>query len=350
MRLPYLDSLKGFGAYIVLFSHYYLAFNIENYNLLLFHRFSPFSILVNGNWAVCLFIMLSSFSIIYRLENNKVEYLKNVIIKRYFRLAIPIVFILVIIYMMSLIDLFYNSEVSYLVKSNWLANFYNHKIGLYDFVKECVYVVINGKSELDPPLWMINYIFFGTFLTLLVSVVIKDILIKKKILILFILAFYLYNISVYYSCIVLGYILYCIHSQNIINGGKISIYINLLSFLGFILLPLCIHTPLSNSVSAFLFLCIVIRNIKIQQLLSGNCTVFLGKISYQLYLIHWPVLCSVSCFAFIKFLDIDIVVLHLIVFLLFVFVSSILAWIITKYMEPIYNFLTMKIVNAIMAK
>lgn len=348
MRLLFLDSLKFVGAYIVLFSHYYLAFNIERYNLLIFNEFSPFSLFVNGNWAVCLFIMLSSFSLVYTLEKNEVSYIRNMIIKRYFRLVIPIVSVLSVIYLLNQIGLFYNREASDLVNNDWLSNFYNNNIDIYDFFKECLYVVLTGKSELNSPLWMINYIFIGTFLVILINIAIRNISFKKKLLVLSCMSIYLLGISVYYFCIILGYILYCFYiiHNSIIEKNRV-LYINILCTLGFVLFPLLIRSPLSNSISAFLLLVLVLLNEKIQQLLSNKYTTFLGRISYQLYLVHWPIICSISCFVFVSFFSVNALILNLIVFLLSVFIPSLLAWFITKYIEPFYNLLTNKIVSII---
>lgn len=344
MRLNYLDSLKGIGAMIVLLSHYYLAFNVGVYELPLFSEYSPMNLFINGNWAVCLFIILSSFSIVYSLEEKGKSCLKDIIIKRYFRLSIPIAFVLLLIYILYVCGLFYNDLVSSLIDNFWLSYFYCKNISFVDFVKECIYVVLTGESELNSPLWMINYIFIGTFVIILLRIAMEGMSCKKKILILFVLALFLLKISVYYSCIICGYILYNLYLSNSLENRYIIFFVKTISLLAFILFPILIKNPLSNMISAFSLLYLVFNSHFLQRLLSNKYTIFLGKISYHLYLVHWPIICSISCFLFVEIFNVNELLSYMIAFFSSILISVLFAWKITERVEPMYNLLIKKIV------
>lgn len=344
MRLCYFDSLKGVGALIVFFSHYNLAFNLQKYDIELLYN-SPLSFVINGNWAVCLFIILSSFSITFSLYKNNLRNLKSIIIKRYFRLTIPIAVVLFISYLLSKLGLYYNADVALVNQDEWLSGFYNSEICLYDFIKECFYVVFTGESCLDSPLWMINYIFIGTFLTILVTIAIHDLPLKKKILILTCLSMFFFKLSGYYSCVVLGIMLYDIYTFDGFRRYFNCLYIDIVLFIVVILLPFFYHTPLSNTISAFLLLFLILSSERMQHLLSNAYTLFLGKVSYQFYLLHWPILCSFSCFVFIEFNELDPILLHIIVFTLTLAITLFVSWVVTEYLEPLYNLLTKRIIT-----
>src|SRR6185437_16408809 len=103
-RLDYLDGLRGIAALLVVFNHYALSFYPAAFSKSLgeFHTKShletiffntPLAILVNGSFAVCLFVLLSGFVLsIKYFQNRDIPHLQKSAVLRYFRLLPPILF------------------------------------------------------------------------------------------------------------------------------------------------------------------------------------------------------------------------------------------------------------------
>jgi peptidoglycan/LPS O-acetylase OafA/YrhL len=101
-EINYLDGLRGLAALTVVFLHYvtafYPAFVTANYSQIhtksgieLFIAKSPLDIFYAGNFAVCIFFVLSGYvlSMKYFQFKNQNILIKSAI-KRYFRLVIPV--------------------------------------------------------------------------------------------------------------------------------------------------------------------------------------------------------------------------------------------------------------------
>jgi len=99
-RLYWIDGLKGICAVIVVAAHVYAAVrtNLVEANMPLVH------ILYDGNFAVSAFIILSSILTGYSLEKHRgniLERYRYIVLKRYFRLMIPVGIIIVIMYILG---------------------------------------------------------------------------------------------------------------------------------------------------------------------------------------------------------------------------------------------------------
>ncbi|WP_443147193.1 acyltransferase family protein [Paenibacillus sp. KACC 21273] len=81
-KLKYLDGLRGLAALIVVISHFVVAFYPSLYNgsidsvhtqksLELWISKSPFNLFYNGNFAVCVFFVLSGYVLSYKFFITK---------------------------------------------------------------------------------------------------------------------------------------------------------------------------------------------------------------------------------------------------------------------------------------
>ena len=62
-REKWIDSLKGIACVIVFLNHFWLTFAYTCIGLNKIVTIRPFNILVNGNYAVCLFLIISAYVI-----------------------------------------------------------------------------------------------------------------------------------------------------------------------------------------------------------------------------------------------------------------------------------------------
>ena len=97
-RLLFLDGLKGIAAIWVILHHFYLiTFPVLPTSWRMLEDIPFVNVFFNGNYAVHLFIIISAFlmTMIMR-KNDHILSFQRIIVKRYFRLMIPISVIIII--------------------------------------------------------------------------------------------------------------------------------------------------------------------------------------------------------------------------------------------------------------
>ena len=277
-RIGYLDSIRGMAALAVVIFHanMWLDFTKDSN----FNSSVPIHILnifFNGHNAVCLFFVLSGYvlSLKYVQKNNaEVSYIEF-IIKRAFRLYPAYWFVLIITTLYTKIDFF-------------------------AFLEEFPLLIV-GKRTIVPPAWsLITEMRMSlVFLFLLILAI-------RNIKILFVAAFlywFLFGFEIYILHFCLG-IWLAMNFERIqtIKLSKMKRY--LLFLLGFLLCSFeQIHfiliphenfketnTPLGFFLGAFgctIWLILAMSAPKFQKKIETKSLLFLGDISYGLYIGHW---------------------------------------------------------------
>lgn len=334
-RLLYLDGLKGIAAIWVILHHFYLmtytAIPTEWYII----EDIPFvNIFFNGNFAVHLFLMISAFlmTMVIR-KNDSVYLLQRTIVKRYFRLMVPISIIIIITCLLYSCNLIAIHDFSELTGNSKISNYY-YGLSPKDFVYALLFTPL-GHSKVIGPCWMLKYIFIGTFLIVIINIAIHNLEKKKRILIYSLALLLSYFISWNYVSIVLGMVLYDL----CVEGGGNEKFFN--KFIIVLLLLIAFSLPLLspslfqnivwiNIISAFCLFLAVYYSAFIKNFLSATVFQFLGKVSLGIYLIHWPVFCSLSCLLLLRnYTSVNI----LIVLFLSIVVVLILSFLYSRYIE-----------------
>lgn len=174
------DGLRGFAALNVVLAHFIGAFipTLLHYNYPWYFReekipsllydviSSPIiTFLFNGHLPVLIFFVLSGYVLSMPIRDNKRELLKKRVLGRYFRLNIPIVFTLIVSYILLKNGFYYNVETASVSGStDWLnIFFYTQEKSLNDLLHMSLYdTLLNSKSYLNPPLWTIHIEFLGS--------------------------------------------------------------------------------------------------------------------------------------------------------------------------------------------
>lgn len=338
-RLVNLDSLRGIAALTVFFSHaigfmplkpewFYL---ISDYQLHIFY---------DGAAAVDLFFVLSGFCIAYGFyvndKYNQIKYV-NFVIRRIFRLYPAYLVALLICYLGY--SMYVAPPEEYM--SVWGREFWQWEdLTGVQVIKLCSLVVAGDTKLLNPPSW--------------------SLVVEMRIA--FVLPFVIYFIGKYrqhWKWIILASLLINIIKMNIAGIGiflplftvgilmaahidKIQCWINRLSITEYIFLMLIgwflyecrfpfdmehidttgMTAHLITGIGSSIFIMGVFR-LNVQEKLSGAVGSFLGRISYSIYLIHFPI--QLLCFS----LQINVIV-EIILALL---ISIILADLIYRYIE-----------------
>lgn len=335
-RITFLDGLKGFACLGVFTHHFFLSFFPASYfgteaAVMTASGFDaslsvePYSFFVNGNFWVCLFLVVSAFLVSNKIFQLRTSYetfqggasdsvshekdrqgsqmpvfdtLSATLLKRYLRLMIPAALIGIFSYFLT--DLLTLTGLNYLGKINTLSfpSFLYHAV---------VHMWIFVDSSVQGPFWMLHYLLFGSYLAILIALAtpLKN---RWTPLIHLFLTAALGILNHYYVGIVLGvmicYLYHCRTSlQNRILRGATGILLLLAGlFLGAypsyvkpdniyrIFNAYAFRDPdayeLIHSIGAACLLASFFLLKELADFFSTKPFLFLGKISFSIYLVH----------------------------------------------------------------
>jgi peptidoglycan/LPS O-acetylase OafA/YrhL len=353
MRKKNIHGLRGLAALTVTFGHFISAFAplivykgawayphfLENKNPSLLFQIltSPIcNIFYNGPFAVLVFFVLSGYVLtIPYFKNNRLS-LQQLLWGRYIRLSLPMAASIALSFLIYKLNFYSNFLASDISGSSWLKNFFPPGITLLTALKEASFsTLLFGKPILGPQLWTLRIEFIGSIYLLLFYLFKPQ---QKNILAAGLIMALLYFIhgkdSIYFMAIFFGsYLTYLPFRKNMnrvifILGfyfGAFQFQSCLYDFLPSIQI---IHTeifekrPFYNTIGAVLITASIINGTG-RNILESKIFQFLGNISFSLYLLHFMILCSLSCSLYLFLPHTKIfLLLNLIVYILFCFVSS----------------------------
>jgi peptidoglycan/LPS O-acetylase OafA/YrhL len=304
-KLKSLEAVRGLAAlsvvvYHLIFEFYPAMVNGDHgvshmpYSIELFFAKSPLYILYSGNFAVCIFFVLSGFVLSYKyFKTENTQIVIATAFKRYFRLVIPVCFSVLVVYLCTLLQ----PNSPYGVQNpSFLGALYEGFYGSF----------FRHTAEYNPQLWTMSYEFFGSFLVFGFCLIFGN---RKNRLFGYILAvIILWND--YYLGFVLGILicdLYC-HKDEILKNKAVKwlllalgIYLGAypdINPLNITLYGALYHLGITcivyHTVGAAIVILVVIHSIKITKILSKKLFQFFGKISFSMYLAHVAVLYYVA--------------------------------------------------------
>ena len=208
-RYDSITAIKALSCLMVFLSHWSGAFAGWGHVFLdrLFLQ-SPFRIMTFGNLAVCIFLMLSGTLAALKIyRGGSVSWGKEMM-KRYLRMAIPIFGTHLLVYLLSQLDWFRTGEAAALLGNDWLATYYVSPPSLWTVTKNSfVTSVFLGDSSLYGPLWMMNYIFFGTVFSILLAEGLREMNRKGRLAVQLLLFGAFLMMDSYYLCFMMGGVL-----------------------------------------------------------------------------------------------------------------------------------------------
>jgi peptidoglycan/LPS O-acetylase OafA/YrhL len=318
-RIEQLDSIRGLAALSVLLSHIIIV----NMDIFTFVMKTPMRLFTSGYSAVILFFVLSGFVLsLPFLKKDEINYFPY-LIKRICRIYIP--YLVVIIISVILSNIFYKDNIVGL--SDWFNTSWS-TLSNTDLIIEHIFLIGNIHSEnFNKAIWSLIHELRISLIYPFVVVFIKKLDIKYSLLVCFILSMisglnniFHFQISNglrtsyfdtfnYLSIFIMGTLL-AIHRNKIINLYRLLT----LSKKWLVLIILLITYNFSNTlvprilgfhfIEPFLliiqdyciafgaigFIIIALGSSKIERILMIKPVLFLGKISYSLYLFHLVVL------------------------------------------------------------
>lgn len=362
-KLKVIDGIRGIAAFIVVLSHLvytyfpYVHRNPDDDSIILYPiqsyiYNSPFGFMFSGTMAVYIFFILSGYILTYVIQS---QYSKRKIItmslKRYPRLMIPTLVSCVLAYLSF--SYFLTDKT---MLSSWIQNFGSFNFTFLGAIYNgTVESFLFGKSSYNFVLWTMQIELLGSFLIFGIlffgekynSWTYYSILSKFTIIIFFLLLvvaniissklglglvallighmFYLYgkNINSFFliPLFILGLYFASIHNES-------SSYSMITSVFG------TYSYELFNFLSSIFIIYSVIFSKKLNTFFSAKIFIFMGKVSFSVYLIHLILISTFSIYIFNMFSkDLNYAL------------SSILSSIITVIVIYIFSFLYYKYID-----
>ncbi len=336
-QMEYLNGLRGLAALVVVLHHFSVGFypslytgvekkaHILSYPIEVTISKTPLNVIFSGNFAVCIFFVLSGYVLTYKYFKIKDrEILSSGVVRRYFRLGIPILFSMVLAYIFMKFNFFHNQEAALITKSDWwLATFWTFPPNFYVMLKEALWGVLLNKeySTYNTILWTMNYEFLGSMLAFSLAGLFGNVRKRYWIYALLAILFFFDKTNYYYSAFVVGVMLGDMDNQE----SKPSLFSNKILnlfmlvgglFLGSYPFELNVEGTIYQNMKldvlqapgaqyhilGAVFIMLALLNSKnLQAFFSKAPFIFLGRISFSLYLIHLIFICSFSSYIFIYF-------------------------------------------------
>lgn len=332
-RLEYIEGYKGFACLCVLLSHFISAFcnvwvtSLQERELTgsWFETWigtTPLNLFYNGNFGVRVFFITSGFVLSYAYFcTGDEKYLKKGAVKRYFRLILPVITVNVVTYLVMKFGLLYHQQAAMVCKSyDWLAAFNNFEPSFTGMIKEAVFGNFFGNSsQYVGPLWTMTYEMLGSLLVFAFLALFGKEKVRYVLYVVFLLLFRESN----YSHFIVGMAICDVMQGKHVwmekyRNSKWMIPVTVIVGLFFSTYPSGTNPEITmyryfnlnqwmDTVTVYHFigatlLFIAILNSKLlQKLFELKPFSFLGKYCFGLYLIHWPVMMSLSSYIMVRY-------------------------------------------------
>jgi peptidoglycan/LPS O-acetylase OafA/YrhL len=207
----------------------------------------------------------------------------------------------------------HNYEASLLGNEMWLTSSYNFTPTFKDMIKSVYRVFFYDDAKYNGVLWTMRWEFFGSYFIVLVILFLQSSNVYKKMFLwsisTLILLYRLPDIAAFNFGLLLSYIY--VNNKEIILKLKNNKYIQLVMIIiigavYWLYLTLEWHgysriSSIIKIFSAFLIVASLMFVNVFQRFFSAKISLFLGKISFPLYVIHFPIIFSFGTYLITKF-------------------------------------------------
>lgn len=284
---------------------------------------TPWYVLVNGGFAVCIFFILSGLVLSTSYFHKKsVASVQRSAVKRYFRLALPAGASVLLAYLLLQTGSYHNQAVADITGSGWWSQFWHGDINLWQTLRYGFYEALtqpSGPETLNPVLWTLQVELFGSFLVYTILVLFGHL--PGRWIIYGIAGWWL--AKTYYLSFIIGLILADLLTLG--TFAKLPVLLKRLSWLPLVIIGIILGSMPNGSLDGTIFhffsgwyepsleklrivvftagatslMLAILMSPFLQKLLSSRPSRFMGRISFSLYLTHFLVLGCYSSYLFI---------------------------------------------------
>lgn len=327
-KINYLDGLRGIAAINVMIMHFFIVLvpaiiysdRMPSHFGGLEQLFSstPLGLIGAGNFSVCIFFVLSGYVLTYKYFRTKdKKIIINGAVRRYIRLFVPVFAAIILAFLLASTGVFhYYIETVMVSGNNNYANYWTFTPDIVDAVKQAIWgSFFAGEDTYNPVLWTMTVEFYGSMLVFAMALLFG----VQRTRWTFYLAAAVLFFNSYYFAFVIGMALAdTFNSKTSVFKTDNKIILSILLISGLFLGSYPVGTVTNDSLYGFLnngffqtpkltyhilgagmILYVLLNSRWLQNIFSSSVPVFLGKISYSLYLIHFLVISSFTCALFL---------------------------------------------------
>ncbi|MDI1361131.1 acyltransferase [Methylotenera sp.] len=310
VRINEVDGIRGWAAFLVLLFHAFgemLKFAVPAVH---FAWFAPF---LAGDIAVAIFFILSGDALSSGFFAGGGERaIDRLLVRRYLRLTIPIFMSCLLTYLIMATGLdFHMKAAEILQRQDWLGQFLQFNQSLLGFLRYSiigVYISHTRELSYNPFLWTMSVEMIGSMLVFLLCYLWHRL--KKPHLLCFLLLVWLAAIGSFFSLFFAGMLMGHYRQQGLFEKLLKQRNYQLLAFaivviiIGTSIATAGIHRPaallpLMLCVAMVLVFCFYTQR-HLKAFFSNKFSLFLGEISFPLYLVHFQVLISLMSWLVIQ--------------------------------------------------
>ncbi len=325
--------LKAFACFSVFITHWLGAFGSwgsRKVNALM--EWGPFPIITYGSFALCVFLMISGMLMAQKVFRGRFSSWGQEVGKRYLRLLLPIFMTSLLAMLLFKGGLFYTQQAAACQGNEWLAGYYAALPGWLELIRESLYgTLAEGVSFFYGPLWMLKYTFFGGFLSVILAKMFQEMTPAGCAAVSVLLGVIFTWADVYYLCFLLGTLLAMLlerleqlraagpltsscRLRAAAAGAVLLIGGGILLRKSFVLAAVLSQGGFGYAFGDALFTSVVVAFVYILAFrllwmagLEGRggilrrALLWMGTYSLEIYLTHWLVISSFSCWFYSRF-------------------------------------------------
>lgn len=355
MRIDFLDGVRGWASFAVLLYHSMVCFlalstpfliydkarfiaDLQGHNYIDILAGIVLSFISDGHLAVLVFFVLSGYALSVGHLNLVSRKLALAATSRYFRLMIPILVTSLLTYLLLKFNLMFNLDVATTAEKSagWLGTFYRFDASFTDAIKFSLYNVFfhyDTDRNYNSSLWTMPIEFLCSLLIYSYLGVFRA---TEKVYwrLAILLTITLFVIKPLFSCFLIGYVIAEINKKydgkyltNILGEKNAELFFVLIFFSSLILSTFVRANDYLDCFFASIIVFSVSFSRSLKLFFSNRISNYLGHISFPLYLIQIPVICSWSSFLYLKLpeLGIGIISANIINLFLTIFLCILLA-------------------------
>lgn len=337
-RFMELEGLRGLAAIVVAVYHFALAFYLLAYfgprlvnpvqHLAIepFLYANPLGGLISGTFAVAIFFVLSGFVLsIGFFQTGRVDILRKLAAKRYLRLMLPALASVLLCYTVMKIGMNHNQQAALVTGSTWLADNWSFAPHLGEAIKQATIGIFEGlvvptTHPYNNVLWTMATEFIGSFIVFIALLLFG----KSRYRWIMYTGLFIVTFNTWLLGFVIGMILADLYSRGLMAEKRrsrwtvgvvilSSIYLGGYPFdgpdlshtvYGPISLPaftMLHHQTLATTVAATILVVAVLSTTQLATFLRRKHLSAIGKYTFSLYLIHIPILYSLTVGLFLVF-------------------------------------------------
>jgi peptidoglycan/LPS O-acetylase OafA/YrhL len=327
-RSAHFDGLRGIASLMVFFNHLALSVlpsistlqpDASSVAALIAIGRSPLSVVWGGDFGVCIFFVLSGYVLSQFCMTANIGFLAQ-LTRRYARLALPMAFSTILAFALMKSGAFVNKEAATTVsRSDWFALWYQMPSSLWAAIGDGFWnAFVFGRSDYNSNLWTMRIELVGSFAIFLLYSLAADRWLRILVGILVICLS-----PGYYSLFAWGILLFELFELEAPADDRFSIPIELTA-VALLLLGIVAggfpasgnHTGISSQwhrwlsdsdsalgwhiAGAILVVIAVQQSTLLRAAFGGRAMQLLGRLSFPIYLIQIPLLCSFTALLLLK--------------------------------------------------